>query len=154
MRMSKAALVIGSLFILALSPAAYARKDEIYTARGNNLAVGGYDAVSYFDAHQPQKGSADYSTEYKGATWNFVSKAHLQTFLADPEHYAPQYGGHCAWAAAAGTAAKGDPKSWNIVNDKLYLNYSPRIQKRWEKDIPGFIHDGDANWPDVVLSED
>jgi hypothetical protein len=49
-----------------------------------------------------------------------------------------------------GYTAKGDPKQWNIVDGKLYLNYNKSIKKKWEKDIPGFIEAGDANWPTVL----
>ncbi|MEO0831383.1 MAG: YHS domain protein, partial [Pseudomonadota bacterium] len=33
---------------------------------------------------------------------------------------------------------------------KLYLNYNRRIQRRWERDIPGNVASGDANWPGVL----
>jgi YHS domain-containing protein len=142
------------LLALFAAPAAMARDDAIFTSRLNNLAVSGYDTISYFEGDKPQKGSAEFTTEYMGATWRFVSEDHLQTFLDNPEKYAPQYGGYCAWAAAAGHTAKGDPKQWSLVEGKLYLNYSARIKKRWEKDMSELIHDADANWPDVVLEDD
>jgi hypothetical protein len=49
-----------------------------------------------------------------------------------------------------GYTAKGDPKYWRIVNGKLYLNYDGRVQKDWEKDIPGNVSKGDRNWPAVL----
>ncbi|MEO1370237.1 MAG: YHS domain-containing (seleno)protein, partial [Acidobacteriota bacterium] len=66
------------------------------------------------------------------------------------EAYAPQYGGYCAWAVAQGSTAGIDPESWKIVDGKLYLNYSPKIQKRWEADIPGHIEAADKSWPGLV----
>jgi hypothetical protein len=60
------------------------------------------------------------------------------------------YGGYCAWAVSQGYTAKGDPKYWNIVDGRLYLNYDGRVQKDWEKDIPGNISKGDRNWPKVL----
>ncbi|MEM6666964.1 MAG: YHS domain-containing (seleno)protein, partial [Pseudomonadota bacterium] len=71
-------------------------------------------------------------------------------FAANPARYAPQFGGYCAWAVSEGYTAKGDPKHWKVVNGKLYLNYNGRIQRRWEKDIPGHISKGNANWPNVL----
>jgi hypothetical protein len=42
-----------------------------------------------------------------------------------------------------GTTANIDPvEGWKIVDGKLYLNYSRKIQKKWEKDIPGYIKIG------------
>ena len=32
-------------------------------------------------------------TNYKDANWHFASAANLAAFQADPENYAPQYGG-------------------------------------------------------------
>ena len=75
------------------------------------------------------------------------SAANRDRFAADPEKYAPQYGGYCAWAVAQGYTAKIDPEAWRIVDGKLYLNYSKDVQTQWSEDIPGNITKGDANWP-------
>ncbi len=40
----------------------------------------------------------------------------------------------------------------SIVDGKLYLNYSAKIKKTWEQDIPGRIARADENWP-RLLSE-
>ena len=37
-----------------------------------------------------------------------------------------------------------------FVDGKLYLNYSSKIQKKWEQDIPGYIGDADLNWPKIL----
>ena len=85
-----------------------------------------------------------------GATWCFVSAANKGTFVADPEAYAPQFGGYCAWAVSEGYTASTTPEAWSIVDGKLYLNYSRRIQRRWEKDIPGTISRATATWPKIL----
>ena len=112
---------------------------------GTAAAVGGYDAVSYFSG-KPVEGTDAFTLEFKGATWKFASAANLAAFKADPAKYAPQYGGHCAWAAANNYRFAGDPKVWKIVGGKLYLNYNRDVQVKWEKDIPGLIAKGNANW--------
>ena len=71
-------------------------------------------------------------------------------FKANPEKYAPQYGGYCAFAVASGYTAKGDPEAWTIAGGKLYLNYNKSVQRGWEQDIPGNVRKGDANWPKVL----
>ena len=53
-------------------------------------------------------------------------------------------------AEAELTLADGDPEAWRIVDGRLYLNYSKRVQRRWEGDIPGNILKGQANWPAVL----
>jgi YHS domain-containing protein len=135
---------------LAASPAALADKAPIYKAFGSELAVGGYDPVAYFKEGAPVRGDKSLEFEHAGARWRFASAENLAAFKADPNRYAPQYGGYCAWAVSQGYTAKGDPKNWKIVNGRLYLNYNDEIQTRWEKDVPGFITKADANWPTVL----
>jgi YHS domain-containing protein len=135
---------------LAAPGIALAAKPPIYTPALSNVAIGGYDAVAYFTAGKPTRGSDDFKTEWRGATWKFASAANLAKFKANPGAYAPQYGGYCAWAVANGYTAKGDPLQWKIVGGKLYLNYNSEIQSRWVKDIPGFIAKGNSNWPTVL----
>ncbi|HAE25654.1 MULTISPECIES: YHS domain-containing (seleno)protein [Hyphomonas] len=129
-------------------PAAYA-EPAIYTGRFSDTALQGYDPVAYFTDGQPVKGSKEFSTEYKGATFQFASAANRDAFLADPAAYAPQYGGYCAWAMADGKYAKGNAKYWKIVDGKLYLNYNAGIQKKWNADVPGFIEKADTQWQDL-----
>ena len=127
-----------------------ARSPEIYTGIFASTAVGGYDPVAYFTEGKPIQGKSDISLTWKGVTWRFASEKNRDLFKAKPEAYAPQYGGYCAWAVAHGYTAKGDPRYWKLVEGKLYLNYDGRVQKDWEKNIPGNIAKGDKNWPTVL----
>lgn len=139
-----AALILLNLAPFALPAAASAA--PVWTGiLGTSAAVGGYDSVSYFSG-TPVEGSDKFSTVYMGATFKFATAANLATFKANPARYAPQYGGHCAWAAANNYRFAGDPKVWKIVGGKLYLNYNKDVQAKWEKDTPGLIKKGDVNW--------
>ncbi len=71
-------------------------------------------------------------------------------FQAEPEKYAPQYGGYCAYAASLGATASADPVAWTIADGKLYLNYSLGVRSRWSEDIPGRISAADRNWPGIL----
>ena len=139
-----------ALLGLGTVPLAQAKDAPIYTGTFSNTAVGGYDPVAYFTQHKPVKGSASISTDYKGAKWYFANTEDRDKFVANPEQYAPQYGGYCAWAVSQGYTASGDPLAWKIVNNKLYLNYDLDVQKDWEANIPEFIRKADANWPKVI----
>lgn len=143
-------ILLAGLACAALPAVALAAKPPVYTAPLSDLAVGGHDVVAYFAEGRPVLGDARFSTTWKGATWRFSSADHLAKFRARPTAYAPQYGGYCAWAVAHGYTAKGDPRQWRIVDGRLYLNFNAEIQSRWVKDIPGFIRQGDANWPGVL----
>ena len=130
---------------------ARAASDPIHTSGiFSSLAVGGYDPVAYFTEGRPVEGSREYEVEWNGATWSFASAANREAFLADPERYAQQYGGYCAWAVAENKLAPGNPEYWKIVDGKLYLNYGTNVQKTLETDIPGFIQKAEANWPEIL----
>ena len=133
--------------LLAASAAAV---DPVYTALFSSNALSGHDAVAYFTEGKPVEGSKQLSTRWNGARWLFSSAANLAAFEAEPERYAPQYGGYCAWAVSQGYTAKGNPENWRVVDGKLYLNYDASVQKTWESDIPGFIRSANANWPKLL----
>lgn len=122
---------------------------RIFTGFVEGTAVGGYDAVAYHTTGQAVQGSEAITLSYQGAVWRFANDENRRLFEADPEAYAPQYGGHCAWAAAQGYLAQGDPEVWRIVDGRLFLNASQGINRRWLRDVPGFIRQADENWPSL-----
>ena len=132
----------------ALRPAGSAA-GETYIGIVPGVGAGGYDVVAYFDENRPMKGLATITAEWRGAVWRFTTSDRRNRFMADPERYAPSYGGYCSWAAAQGYKAKGDPRNWRIVSGRLFLNYDSEIQQRWEADIAGHISRADGNWPDL-----
>ncbi|WP_237487070.1 YHS domain-containing (seleno)protein [Vibrio hippocampi] len=114
-------------------------------------AIKGYDPVAYFTQSKPVKGDSDYQYQWNGANWRFSSEQNLQAFKAEPEKYAPQYGGYCAWAVSQGYTAKIDPDAWSIENGKLYLNYNRSVQKKWLQDPQGNIAKADQHWPRLLV---
>ncbi len=136
--------------LLIASTMAWAGNAPVYTGLLSNTGAGGYDVVSYFEQQQAVPGSSNLTSEYQGATWRFSSAEHLARFEANPERYAPAYGGYCAWAVSQGYLAKGDPRHWTIVDDRLYLNFSQSVQDTWLQDTEGFIQQADRNWPGVL----
>lgn len=119
--------------------------EQVFTSWG--VAIRGTAPVAYFTEGRPVEGSSDFTADWNGAEWRFVSAENRDKFVATPEAYAPQYGGFCAWAVSQGYTASTDPDAWRIVDGKLYLNYSLGVQRQWEGDIPGNISKADANWP-------
>lgn len=113
-------------------------------------AIDGYDPVAYFKEGKAVEGDNDHVHKWNGAKWYFSSATNKQDFIADPEKYAPQYGGYCAWAVIQGAAVKTDPKAWHIEDGKLYLNYDKQVQAQWSEDIPGNIKAADEQWPDLL----
>ncbi len=115
----------------------------------NGVALKGYDPVAYFQVHRPVAGSAQYTATYQGSRFKFASAANRDRFVAEPQRYAPQYAGFCAFGMAKGYKASIDPEAFTIVEGKLYLNYSPAVRVLWQQDIPGNIAKADQNWPQV-----
>lgn len=139
-------LIVGSLLVSSVALAL----DPIYTSFFSNVAIKGYDTVAYFTENKAVKGSKDFVTEYKGATWHFSSQENLDLFLSEPEKYEPQYGGYCAYAVAQNTTASIKPELFTIVDDKLYLNYNAKINDQWQSNQEEFIQQADANWPALL----
>ena len=144
--------LVPAVFVLAILWGAVRAQatEPIQTGFFDDVAVKGYDPVAYFKQGTPTKGSKSITHTWKGAEWRFSSAAHRDLFVADPEAYAPQFGGYCAWAVSQGYTASIDPKAWKIVDGKLYLNYSSKVQKKWEADIPGFISSAEMHWPKIL----
>jgi YHS domain-containing protein len=138
------AVLAAALMWLAAALPAHAI-DPVFSADG--AAIKGYDPVAYFTEDKAVAGKAEFTAEYEGATWRFVSAANRDAFVADPAKYAPQYGGYCAWAVSQGYTAPVDPEAWSVRDGKLYLNYSTAVRVRWALDKSGNIAAADKNWP-------
>lgn len=126
--------------------------DETSTAAINvdaGVILHGYDAVAYQTENRPVKGDAAFTVVYGGATYQFASAANRDTFLADPNRYAPAYGGFCAMGAAFGKKFDVDPTQFKVVDGRLYLNLNASVFKRWSQDVPTNISNADANWSNI-----
>lgn len=143
-------ILIISLLAVMVSPTF--AQNEIYSKSGE--AILGYDPVAYFKESKPVKGKKEFTLAWKGATWLFASDQNRKDFKANPDKYAPQYGGYCAYGTADGHKAPISPDAWTILNGKLYLNYDKDVQALWNKDRKGYIIKADKNWPKVKLEKD
>lgn len=127
------------------------QKSEVFST--SSQAIRGYDAVAYFTEGKATKGTEKYVFKWKQANWYFSSKAHLDSFSNNPEKFAPQYGGFCAFACSNGRKAPTDPNAWAIIDGKLYLNKSLEIQEKWNQNQKERIEQADKNWPLVKEKE-
>lgn len=143
-----AAAALAAPASLYLTRPAMAAEPAVFAEDG--IAIRGADPVAFFTEGGPVQGSADHALMWNGTTWHFASAENMETFMGDPEAYAPQYGGYCAFAMASGYIASSVPEAWTIHEGKLYLNYSTGVRSRWERDIPGNIMKADENWPGIL----
>ena len=151
MSVTKWAWIAVAMTVLGIWPiAASGQNQPALNLAGRGVAVKGYDVVAYETESAPVKGRVEFEYRWQGAVWRFASAANRDRFATSPERFAPQFGGYCAWAVSRGYTADIDPEAWRIVAGKLYLNYSRRVQRMWEQDVPGNIAKGAANWPGVL----
>jgi YHS domain-containing protein len=110
---------------------------EYNTIESQNVAIHGYDPVSYFEDGRPVPGNEDITAIHGGVMWQFSSEDNRERFLAHPKRYMPMYGGYCAMAAAAGYKSDVEPDIWDLYENRLYLFYSEEAKERWDarKDI-------------------
>ena len=137
-------IVIGatSLHISPLSWGWY----QPYDTQGD-IALSGYDPVAYHTTGAATLGLESVSCEWSGVTWRFASVDHRELFLADPDRYVPQFGGHCAKAVASGFTAQTDPELWYLADGKLYVFAAPDVRDEWIAAIPqGSLSTAEANW--------
>lgn len=143
-------IFISSIILLSFVQG-YAQREVFIKS---NAAIQGYDPVAYFKIAMPVKGRPEYTYKWKDATWYFSSQENLHEFKANPESFAPQFGGYCAYGMAEGHKAPTSPDAWTILENKLYLNYNKNVKELWDKDRPGYIEKAKKNWPTVKNHED
>ena len=136
------------LFV-AYSSTAFAL-EEFNTTFFGNQAIEGYDAVAYFTQGRAIEGSKDNELSWKGANWRFASAENLAAFRANPEGFAPQFGGYCAWAVSQNDIAKIDPTQFTVYQGKLYLNYDKEVSERWRSSKDKFITAANRFWPELL----
>lgn len=135
------------LALLASASLGYAQKSTFID--GSGIAASGADVVAYFTMNKAVTGDAQFSTQHNGATYRFSSAANLAQFKTDPNKYAPQYGGFCAFAAAFGHKVQSDPGQFAVVDGKLYLNKDASVSAKWKADTPGFVSKADGRWAQI-----
>lgn len=82
--------IFATLMIVPMS--AWAKSPINKNWRG--LAIKGYDPVAYFTMRKPAEGKKEFEYKWQDAKWRFANMEHLNLFKANPEKYAPQYGGY------------------------------------------------------------
>lgn len=132
------------LLSLGILAQVHAQKEAVYSTK--NGAIKGYDPVAYFTEGKPVKGLDSISLNWQGATWHFANSHHRELFIAEPEKYAPQFGGWCAYGWSKGYPAKIEPEAWSIVDGKLYLNYSLDVRNDWEKKRAEYIQKAEKSY--------
>ena len=112
----------------------------------DGLALRGYDPVAYFELGKPTRGLAQFSATHKGSKFLVASAKNQAAFAAEPEKYAPQFGGFCALGTANGYKVATEPDAFKVVDGKLYLYGGARSRQGWMLDYVDNIRSGDMYW--------
>jgi hypothetical protein len=140
------AVFIGALYVAPLM--ASKRQFADYNVDDAKVAIHGYDTVAYFTEGKPTKGKGEFEETWEDARWRFASATNRDLFKANPERYAPQYGGYCSAGLATGEYANGNPEAWNIVDGKLYFVKMKGFQETWREGSEAFNIAAKYNWND------
>ena len=135
--------------LLLLSTAALA--GELVNVSGaSKVALDGYDPVAFFTDSKPVNGSPGITAEHRGATYFFANDEHKKLFKENPDKYAPQYGGFCAFGVAEGALFPVDINTWQVRDGKLYLNLNPEVLTQFNAHIEQNIAKAEKNWPHLL----
>ncbi len=140
-------ITLTCLFVLVLPLSILAQQSEVFSNKDG--AIKGFDPVAFFVESKAVLGVKEFAYDWKNATWHFATKKNKDLFVANPEKYAPQYGGYCAYGIADGHKAPTETNTWTVVDNKLYFNYNLQVKKEWSKDQLNLIKKADELWPTV-----
>jgi YHS domain-containing protein len=143
---SRRSILVGlPTLIIAAARAARAAEAAPQLAE-KRLALKGYDPVSYFTDGRPEQGSAEYQAAFDDATYWFKNAEHRALFVADPDHYAPQFRGYCTATLSRGAKYEADPEAWAIAEGKLYVFGSKQAVPIFEAQPASIIEKASDNW--------
>lgn len=139
------ALVFTFAKLKRVTPLSWGHK-EVNHPMLSNEAINGYDPVAYFKEDKAVVGNTEITYQWKNADWSFSNEENKELFVKNPEKYAPQYGGFCAFAVTKGFTANSDPNTFEIIDDKLYLFDSEDVKADWRANLEESLQKGNANW--------
>ena len=120
-------------FVGVLLPGAFAQDKATESVR---VVLKGHDPVAYFTVGRPVKGVAEFKYDWDGERYLFANALNRDKFAADPDRYAPRFGGYCTGSMARGVRAEADPEAWIIADGKLYVFGATKFSDIAKKDRP------------------
>ena len=146
---------IAALAMLLVAGVAAAQKDRNTVSDGADpyLMLRGKDPVSYFTQPAPVMGNPAIKAEHDGVTYRFASEENRRLFLAAPEKYVPQYGGHCSNGMAYAVGGSYG-ETHRIIDGKLYLSGGEKSRAYFEMDLEKNKRLADHYWATEYKGKD
>lgn len=138
------------LLVSSLCAPSWAGTNErVVTDRYTGLAISGFDPVAYFTDSEAHAGLQDFELTEDGAVWRFRNEGNRAEFAKHPEIYGPQFGGYDPVDMARGVAIAGNPRTWLVAGQRLYL-FSREDNRDAFKAAPvTFLPAARQKWPGV-----
>ncbi|HET6371786.1 MAG TPA: YHS domain-containing (seleno)protein [Candidatus Polarisedimenticolia bacterium] len=144
---------LAALLLLLPLSAPMLAADLVNVEGAEKRALGGYDPVAFFTDAMAVKGSPLITARHRGATYMFATEEHRKLFEQDPDKFAPQYGGFCAYGVAVGALVPVDITTWQVRDGKLFLNKDHRVLAMFNTDFEGNVMKANKNWPGLVVKD-
>lgn len=143
-----------ALTALATAPrAVFANTINRFSLSDTGHALSGYDTTAYFRMGAATDGSDTATLTWKGAIWRFASQEEADLFAADPEAYAPQFGGYCTRAMSLGREVPADAEVWRLHDGKLYVFFAQRGGRIFDDGPDEMIALAQAHWDTLSFTE-
>lgn len=113
------------------------------------LAIDGYDPVAYFVDNEPRLGVSNREFNYGGAVWRFRNEGNQAAFVANPDVYAPCFGGYDPAGLARGIAVPGHPLLFAIAGERLCLFFSEAERQKFLADPEKILRAAEEHWPTI-----
>ena len=122
-----------SLAILLVSPSVWSQGPNErwhYYQTEYDVAIEGFDPVSYFRSGEARMGSRRFELVHRGLFYRFSSSENMELFESEPERYLPICGGWDAFFCGADRASGVAPGRWPsdpsefVINDGKLLLFS------------------------------
>jgi hypothetical protein len=121
--------------------------ERLVVDRTSGLAIYGFDPVAYFSESKPVQGLEAFELIFEGAVWRFRNAGDRAAFIADPDVYAPQFGGYDPLYVAGGRTVAGHPEIWLVRAQRLYLFSTEKSRADFIRTAPSLLVDAWQRWP-------
>jgi YHS domain-containing protein len=113
----------------------------------------GVDMVALLEDKKPLVGDGRLFATWEGAIWIFYSQENLNKFIANPQRYAPAYGGYCAYCIAIGDVSDPDWHEYEIYDGKIYFFVNKKNHTLWLGNPDKYIRDANTQWSAMDVSK-
>lgn len=139
--------------LMAVPSAVFAKTISRFSLSKTGHALDGFDTTAYFSAGVATDGTDAMTVNWKGAMWRFANQKDAALFRADPDAYAPQFGGYCTRAMSLNQEVPGDPEVWRIHDGKLYVFFASRGGRFFDRGPDKMIALAQLHWDSLTFVE-